>query len=244
MAAAARAVTPAQYDAWYDTPRGRWIGDTEYALIRKLLDLQPGDSVLDVGCGTGWFTRRVATDGAQVVGLDRDAEALAFARQRSARGARFVHGDASALPFADASFDAVLSVTALCFVEPWSRALAEIVRVSRRRFVLGLLNRHSLLWLDKGRQGGSGAYRGAHWHTRAEIDDALRTLPVRNAQFRYGVFLPTGSGVARTLEGVLPSMLPLGAFLTVAGDAVHCAMGFGANTAQPLQRVRLEVGNR
>lgn len=211
-------MTPEQYDGWYDTPRGRWIGNAEYGLIRSLLDLQPGDTVLDVGCGTGWFTRRVASDGAQVVGLDRHAQALAFAGQLGAGGTSYVHGDATALPFADASFDAVLSVTALCFVEQWPRALAEILRVSRRRFVVGLLNRHSLLWLDKGRHGGSGAYQGAHWHTRAEIGNVLRLLLVRNLQYRYGVFLPSGSKVARALERSLPLGLPLGSFFAVAGD--------------------------
>jgi SAM-dependent methyltransferase len=214
-------VKPAQYDAWYDTPRGRWIGDTEYALLWHLLALRPGDSLLDVGCGTGWFTRRVAADGARVVGLDRDAETLAFAVWRSTGRTKYVHGDATGLPFADASFDSVLSVTALCFVEQWPRALAEIVRVSRRRFVLGLLNRHSLLWLDKGQSGGSGTYRGAHWHTRAEIGDALRQLPVRDVQYRYGVFLPSGSGVARAVERRLPSGLPLGSFVAVAGDVAR-----------------------
>ncbi|MCL4745277.1 MAG: methyltransferase domain-containing protein [Burkholderiaceae bacterium] len=211
-------MTPERYDAWYDTPRGRWIGNAEYGLIRSLLDPRPGDRVLDVGCGTGWFTRRVADDGAQVVGLDRDAEALAFARRHGAGGTSYVHGDATALPFADASFDAVLSVTALCFVEQWPCALAEIVRVGRRRFVVGLLNRHSLLWLDKGRHGGSGAYQGAHWHTRVEIGNALRVLPVCNLRYRYGVFLPSGSEVSRVLERGLPAGLPLGSFVAVAGD--------------------------
>ncbi len=211
-------MTPEQYDAWYDTPRGRWIGNAEYGLVRGLLGLRPGDTVLDVGCGTGWFTRRVAGDGAQVVGLDRDAEALAFAGAHSAGGVSYVRGDATALPFADAAFDAVLSITALCFVEPWPQALAEIVRVSRRRFVLGLLHRHSLLWLGKGRHGGSGAYQGAHWHTRAEIDNVLRLLPVCSLQYRYGVFMPSGSKAARALERSVPSALPLGSFVAVAGD--------------------------
>ncbi len=211
-------MTPAQYDAWYDTQRGGWIADREYRLVRALLRLKPGDTVLDVGCGTGWFTRRVAADGAKVAGVDLDAGALAFAREHSCGETSYLRGDATALPFAGSSFDAVLSVTALCFVEQWPRALAEIVRVSRRRFVLGLLNRHSLLWLDKGRQGGSGAYRGAHWHTRAEIDHALRGLPVGDLQYRYGVFLPSGFRIARALERALPSRLPLGAFLAVAGE--------------------------
>jgi ubiquinone/menaquinone biosynthesis C-methylase UbiE len=212
-------VTPEQYDAWYDTPRGQWIGNAEYGLVRSLLAVQPGDTVLDVGCGTGWFSRRVAGDGAQVVGLDSDAEALAFAGAHSAGCVSYVHGDATALPFADAAFDAVLSITAMCFVEQWPRALAEIVRVSRRRFVLGLLNRHSLLWLGKGRHGGSGAYQGAHWHTRAEIGKVLRRLPVSHVEYRYGVFMPSGSEVSRALESTLPWGLPLGSFLAVAGDA-------------------------
>ena len=66
-------MNPADYDAWYYTPRGRWIGDTEYALATRLLAPQAGDSLLDVGCGTGWFTRRAAADGLLVTGLDPNA---------------------------------------------------------------------------------------------------------------------------------------------------------------------------
>ena len=55
-------MTPADYDAWYAPPRGCWIGETEYALAARLLAAQPGDSLLDVGCGTGWVTRRAPPD--------------------------------------------------------------------------------------------------------------------------------------------------------------------------------------
>ncbi|MBB3189838.1 cyclopropane fatty-acyl-phospholipid synthase-like methyltransferase [Halomonas cerina] len=48
------------YDAWYKTPRGRWIGSRELDLIRGSLAAHPGESLLDVGCGTGYFTRGLA----------------------------------------------------------------------------------------------------------------------------------------------------------------------------------------
>jgi SAM-dependent methyltransferase len=182
---------------------------------------RPGDSLLDVGCGTGHFTRRAAAEGAQVVGLDIDERALEFARRHTTESVRFLHGDATCLPFEDRSFDKVMSVTALCFVPQWQKAVAEIVRVSRRRFTLGLLNRNSLLWLQKGRAGGSGAYRGAHWHTTAEIAAVLQSLPVSDVRFSFGVFLPGGSAAARATERALPSILPVGAFMTVAGLVRH-----------------------
>lgn len=210
-------MNPETYDAWYDTPRGHWIGETELALLRRLLDSKPEDSILDVGCGTGWFTRRLAGPNGKLIGLDADPAMLAYARAHGGHE-QYVEGNALSLPFADASFDRVVSITALCFISDWPRALNEIVRVCRKRFVLGLLNRHSLLYLQKGRRGGSGAYRGAHWHTRKEVLTALAKLPVANLQAQTAIFLPSGSGLARRAEKTLPQTLSLGGFLAVAGE--------------------------
>ncbi|CAH1745167.1 protein of unknown function [Thauera humireducens] len=112
----------------------------------------------------------------------------------------------------------VCSITALCFVDNWSLALEEIVRVTCRRFAIGMLNRHSLLWLEKGRAGGMGAYRGAHWHTPAELRRALEPLPVNRPALASAVFLPGGSTVARCLEKTVPNRFLHGAFLFVAGE--------------------------
>jgi SAM-dependent methyltransferase len=211
-------MNPADYDAWYDTPRGRWIGETEYALAARLLAAQAGDSLLDVGCGTGWFTRRAAADGLVVTGLDRNPTWLDYARARSSPALSWVAGDARALPFADASFDHVLSIAALCFVDDERQAVAEAVRVARRSFAIGWLNRSSLLYMDKGRGGGSGAYRGARWHTAREVRALFSGLPVRKLRLRSAIFLPSATRWARMMEKGMSAGLPWGGMLMLHGE--------------------------
>ena len=213
-------MNPADYDAWYDTPRGRWIGETEYALAARCLAPKRGDSLLDIGCGTGWFTRRAAVEGLVATGLDPNSVWLDFAQAHSSPALNWVEGDARDLPFADASFDHVLSIAALCFVDDERRAVAEAVRVARRRFAVGWLNRASLLYWQKGRHGGSGAYRGAHWHTARVVREMFAGLPVKNLALRSAVFLPSGSGLAVRLERVVPSVLPWGGLLLATGEKI------------------------
>jgi hypothetical protein len=93
-----------------------------------------------------------------------------------------------------------------------------MARVARRRIVLGLLNRHSLLWRDKGQGDGQGAYRGAHWHTRAELAVCLRQLPLRHVRFASAVSLPSGTPLAQAVERFLPDGWPWGSFLLVSGE--------------------------
>lgn len=101
------------------------------------------------------------------------------------------------------------------------RALMEMLRVARRRVVLGLLNRHSLLWFTKGRQGGRGAYRGAHWHTRREIERLFAGQPARDLTLRTAIMLPGGGRLARWAEPYLVRAAPCcGAFLAAAADVV------------------------
>lgn len=215
-------MTPDDYESWYHSPRGKWIGDVEFQLIRKLLHPTPGATLLDVGCGTGYFTRRLAGEcRLRVVGLDPNAEWLAFARPHGVGTEAYCEGRAEQLPFADASFDYAISITALCFVVDARRAVQELMRVSRRRFVIGLLHRHSVLFRQKGRDGGAGAYRGAHWHTVGEVGELFRELPVANVTIRTAVFLPKGNLFARALETMLPGRFRVGGFIAVAGDVVR-----------------------
>jgi ubiquinone/menaquinone biosynthesis C-methylase UbiE len=104
----------------------------ERAMALGMLELSPGDSVLDVGCGPGNFTRafaRAAFDGL-VVGLDASRAMLDQAvREQNPPNVRYMRADAAALPFPDASFDAVCCFAALYFIARPLDAIDEMVRV-------------------------------------------------------------------------------------------------------------------
>lgn len=211
---------PAAYDAWYRSPRGHWIGDTEFMLLRRMLGMPEAGTLLDVGCGTGYFSNRFAETGLAVTGMDFNHHWVAYARSGSAEDQAWVTGDGMALPFASKSFDYVLSVTALCFVADQRRFLSEMLRVARRRIAVGVLNRHSLLYLQKGRHGGEGAYRGAHWHTTTELRKLFDGLPVANLKTQTSVFFPAGGSVAKVIEQTMPANFPCGSFLAACGDCL------------------------
>ena len=96
-------------------------------------NIAPGQRVLDVACGTGALTlavaERVSPAGA-VVGLDANPEMLAVARRKHAH-IDWRDGRAESLPFADASFDAVVSQFGLMFFDDRVAALREMQRVRR-----------------------------------------------------------------------------------------------------------------
>jgi SAM-dependent methyltransferase len=210
------------YDRWYETPQGRWIGAREVALITAALAPRPGESLLDIGCGTGYFTRALAARvSGPVTGVDLNPDWIRYARGRDPVPGRYAVADAQALPFADGAFDLIVSVTALGFIPDQRAALAELLRVGRRRFALGLLNCHSLLWWQQGRGGGHGGYAGAHWHTRSEVRALLRDLPVSELRLQSAIQLPGGGRFARWLEASPAGALPTGAFLLATGDIVR-----------------------
>lgn len=104
-------------------------------LIAERLHLRSGLKILDVGCGTGEYTFFLgeAVQNATFTGIDLEAQFIAKARQRasgeSANRYIFVQGDALSLPFADESFDLVVSQTFLTTVPDYEKALAEMYRV-------------------------------------------------------------------------------------------------------------------
>jgi SAM-dependent methyltransferase len=117
----------------YEPLIGRWSRRLA-PLFVDFAGVQDGESVLDVGSGTGAVGAAIleARPKAHVTGLDVAPDVVAAARQRATgRGRRFVVGDLQALDFSDATFDRTLSMLVLNDVPDPADALAEQIRVTR-----------------------------------------------------------------------------------------------------------------
>jgi len=108
-------------------------------LVAQLAEVQPGDRVLDVCCGTGDLAFVLAARGAKVVGMDFSDAMLAVARAKSqkmgssVKNLQFLHGDAQRTSFPDATFDIVTVGYGLRNLASWEAGLSEMVRVARPR---------------------------------------------------------------------------------------------------------------
>lgn len=107
-----------------------------YPLVRKWCGIKDGVRLLDVGCGTGFFTRLLSSGDEKVkaTGLDLEEPFIEYAKKEAAeRGLSidFVVGNALSLPFEDDSFDVVTSHTFFTSIPDPKKAMDEMIRVTR-----------------------------------------------------------------------------------------------------------------
>ena len=167
----------------------------------EALDLRAGQKVLDVAAGNGNVSLAAARRWCDVVATDYVPALLERARERADAerlSIEFREADAEALPFADASFDVVVSTFGVMFTPDQDRAAAELVRVCRRGGKIGLAN-----WTPEGFIGQlfktigkhvpppPGARSPALWGTRARLAELFEphAASIESAQrhfvFRY-----------------------------------------------------------
>ncbi|MFT3855362.1 MAG: methyltransferase domain-containing protein [Ilumatobacteraceae bacterium] len=147
---------------WEDHARW-WIdgftegADAEY--VEQILplaarELQGATRILDVGCGDGQVSRLASRFGADlVVGVDPTHNQITVAHERGG-GPAYVRGPAAQLPFADASFDAVVACLVFEHIDDVDEAIAEVARVLRPGGRFCFFLNHPLLqtpnsgWID------------------------------------------------------------------------------------------------
>lgn len=138
-----------RYSEWFLTDEGSCALALETGLIQRIWAAGNPQKVLDVGCGTGIFTDWFAGCGHQVTGLDPSPGMLNIARLKLPARIPLDQGYAEDLPYDDNSFDTVALVTTLEFVRDPVQALEEAFRVATRHVLLGVLNKFSLITLQR-----------------------------------------------------------------------------------------------
>jgi ubiquinone/menaquinone biosynthesis C-methylase UbiE len=159
---------PAQFDQLKQGLKASWMAG-DFGQIAKYtadaaaefisrLPIQPGMDVLDVACGTGNLAIPAARAEARVTGVDIAANLLEQARARAAAEnltIDFRAGDAEALPFADASFDMVVTMFGAMFAPRPELVAAELARVCRPGGMVAMAN-----WTPEGFVGKTFAVTG------------------------------------------------------------------------------------
>src|SRR3970040_2658306 len=112
-----------EYDSRRYAMANRW-DPSHRKRIDRLLALKPGDRVLEVGCGRGHLTMRLAARGIDVVGIDANPNA-----REVSDSDRVPHMNYEDLEFGDAEFDSIVSVHAIEHIPPLETAASEMSRV-------------------------------------------------------------------------------------------------------------------
>jgi ubiquinone/menaquinone biosynthesis C-methylase UbiE len=125
-----------EFNRWAQAGRGEEMEHTHLPIVEPtlaLMNLDPADRVLDVGCGSGWLVRRLAArvPNCRVVGIDVSDEMIRRAQVAGAGvpNIHFVQGSAEQIPAGPDSFTKVLSVESAYYWHDPARALGEIFRV-------------------------------------------------------------------------------------------------------------------
>ena len=134
-----------KYDAWLDQGKNRYYLDLEIKLMLDLLAPEKGQSILDIGCGTGISLEPLLDRGLNLTGIDPSLYMLDIAKKRLGSQVDLHRGVAEELPFEDNAFDSAVLFTSLEFIDRPAKALEEACRVAKDTLILCVLNRYAPL---------------------------------------------------------------------------------------------------
>lgn len=228
------------YEAWYHSPQGRAMEKLVKESVSTVLDLQPGERILEIGCGEGNHLHLFSQLGFDVLGLDASPYMIRRARERLGPWVMARVGEAEDLPFEDNEFDVVLFINTLEFLDNPMEALREAGRVARRAVFVGVTN--SFSWSCLCAKLGTFFRRSLFtyatsynlWELKSYVHSALGDVPIRwrCAQVRAPVLEKIGRLLS---ERWYLENCPFGSFLGLAAT-----IQYRVRTIQDPLKVRLE----
>ena len=171
-----------EYDAWFE--QHRYIYEAEILALKRFS--RPQGTGLEIGVGTARFAVPLGID----VGVEPAAAMASLARQR---GLKVFRAIAEALPFRDASFDAVVIITVLCFLRDPFLSLWEATRVLKPggQLIIGMIDKDSPLGQAyEAHQQESKFYRQARFYATGQVLAWLADLGFRPPQACQTLFQP------------------------------------------------------
>jgi len=142
------------YDKWYETAEGAMYDRLEKKAVSKYLRQNAqGMKLLEVGCGTGHWSKFFSDCGFAVTGVDVSERMIKVAQSKNIASASFQIADGLHLPFGDNSFDVTAAITTLEFVNDAELVLQEMYRCTIKpsgQLLIGVLN--ALARLNRNRQ--------------------------------------------------------------------------------------------
>ena len=139
------------YDEYYLTDLGLAIDKSEKECVKKFLDIIPKGNILELGCGTGHWSKWISEQGFEVQGIDISEKMLEKARSKQIPNCKFEIMSMTDLNFEDESVDNIIAVTSLEFSIDLDKTFSEIKRVLKPNgfFIAAVLNSNSVIGINK-----------------------------------------------------------------------------------------------
>ena len=188
-----------EYDRWYEKPEGAMYDRLEKRAVERFLPKERfGKKLLDIGCGTGHWSRFFGHCGFNVTGIDVSAAMIEIAKSRKTFRTSFQQGDAHKLPFMDSAFDVAAIITVLEFARDPEKIIFETIRCLKKPggvLIVGVLN--DLAAVNRKRK-----------HRRQRPSGAARFFSpgrIRNLLSAYGKTRLLTTGFVPHLKPLLPT---------------------------------------
>lgn len=182
------------YDCWYQKKLGSFVDQVQKQLIEDIAEPKANETVLDIGSGTGNYSLWLAQKGLRVSAIDQSQEMMSIAQKKAEKEnvkIAWYLEDAQSLPFSDNTFDLVISVTAIEFMDDPKQVLQEGMRALKQngRLVIGVLTKESPwgeLYQKAAEEDPANIFAKAHLYTEKEID----TLLFKDFKLKKGLYIP------------------------------------------------------
>lgn len=166
------------YEHWFYNRRNRIAAELESRLMIEMLNPNPGELVLDIGCGIGSILPPLLDAGLKVTGIDPSPYMLDIILSQFHNKVELYRGKAEDLPFDDNSFNHACFFSSLEFVDDPKKAIEEACRVAKDKVFIGVLNRYAIKSIQRRVEGifTHTIFNKAHFFSVWQIKRIVREL--------------------------------------------------------------------